>query len=253
MKNLNIILQSICYKFSKILQNQLIGIYIHGSIALNDFTWDSSDIDFITVVNSDLQLYEKKEIINHLLTLLPSCPPKGLEMSIVLDKHCRCFTYPPPYILHFSKKYYSMAQQDLESFCNHMYGYDKDLATHFFCVRQKGIAIYGEKNIQTIFSPVPISCYLDSIINDIEDSMKNISLDPFSTVANLCRSLYFCSNYEIISKTEGLKWANQYLPTRYRSMASNILNSNYDLDDSIFKEFYVYTMHIIRSHLNKCL
>lgn len=37
--------------FLQILQNNLIGIYIHGSIALNDFRKATSDIDMLVVTN----------------------------------------------------------------------------------------------------------------------------------------------------------------------------------------------------------
>lgn len=43
-------------KYQNILKDNLIGIYIHGSIALNCFNWDKSDIDFIIVVRDKLSI-----------------------------------------------------------------------------------------------------------------------------------------------------------------------------------------------------
>ena len=43
------ILAQVTSSFQKILKDNLVGIYVHGSIAFNCFHWDRSDIDFIVV------------------------------------------------------------------------------------------------------------------------------------------------------------------------------------------------------------
>lgn len=50
MKELEI-LNKIKASYQKILKDNLVGIYIHGSIAFKCFNWDKSDIDFLTVVS----------------------------------------------------------------------------------------------------------------------------------------------------------------------------------------------------------
>lgn len=49
--------------YISILKENLIGIYIHGSIAFDCFTWEKSDIDFIVVVQSPLELKDKVSLI----------------------------------------------------------------------------------------------------------------------------------------------------------------------------------------------
>lgn len=48
------LLTIICKEYQEILKDNLIGIYIHGSIAFGCFNQDTSDIDFIVVVKKSL-------------------------------------------------------------------------------------------------------------------------------------------------------------------------------------------------------
>lgn len=43
-----------CHELTIALPNTVVGVYLHGSVALGDFQQSSSDIDFITVVNRAL-------------------------------------------------------------------------------------------------------------------------------------------------------------------------------------------------------
>ena len=45
-----------------ILSHKLVGIYVHGSIALGCFSWDTGDIDFLIVVSSELNQSEKRHL-----------------------------------------------------------------------------------------------------------------------------------------------------------------------------------------------
>jgi streptomycin 3"-adenylyltransferase len=46
----NPILQQIKENYVEVIQDNLVGIYVHGSIAFNCFRWENSDIDYIVVV-----------------------------------------------------------------------------------------------------------------------------------------------------------------------------------------------------------
>ena len=62
----------------------LVGIYIHGSLAFGCFDPSVSDIDFLIVVQENLSMAEKQALLHLMLELTPISPPKGLEMSVVL-------------------------------------------------------------------------------------------------------------------------------------------------------------------------
>ena len=60
------ILQEISKEFQVILKDNLVGIYLHGSVSFGCAT-DASDIDFIVVVKEPLSLEEKEKIISVIL------------------------------------------------------------------------------------------------------------------------------------------------------------------------------------------
>ena len=101
-RRVEMLMKEISAGLQNILGDNLLGIYIHGSIAFECFNWDNSDIDFIVVTGKEPDCIRKKHIIQLLLESDKSAPLKGFEVSFVLEKDCRNFTYPTPYQLHFS-------------------------------------------------------------------------------------------------------------------------------------------------------
>lgn len=219
----NEILYQIKTIFTDILQEKLTGVYLHGSLAFNCFTWENSDIDFLAVVNAALSHPEKTAIIKSLLKLNEQAPPKGIEMSIVSEDSCRSFTYPTPFLLHFSNAHISACEKDLDGFCRTMNGTDKDLAAHFTVIRTAGIALCG-KPVPELFAPIPKEHYLDSIKCDIENAEADITEDPVYTVLNLCRVLAYLKEALILSKKQGGEWALQNLPSEYRPIIVSALH-----------------------------
>ena len=216
------ILQQIKAIFIDTLQEKLTGIYLHGSLAFNCFTWETGDIDFLAVVNNDLAHSEKTAVIKALLKLNEQAPPKGIEMSIVTEQVCRNFTYPTPFLLHFSNAHKAVCEKDLDAFCRTMNGIDKDLAAHFIVIGAAGIALCG-KPISEVFSEVPKEYYLDSIKNDIENAETEIAENPSYITLNLCRTLAYIKENLILSKKQGGEWALQKLPSEYRPIICSAL------------------------------
>ena len=125
------ILQHIKTSYEAILDENLVGIYVHGSIAFGCFDPRVSDIDFLVVVKDALSVSIKKQLLETLLELTPHCPQKGLEMSVVLARNCRPFVYPTPYEFHFSNAHIMRAKRDPDEYCANFHGTDQDLAACF--------------------------------------------------------------------------------------------------------------------------
>ena len=83
--------------YQAILADNLIGLYVHGSLAMDCFFWDQSDIDCLVVVKAEPSLTQKEALIRTLLRLNPSAPKKGFEMSVMLQADCHHFQHPAPY------------------------------------------------------------------------------------------------------------------------------------------------------------
>lgn len=209
--------------FCRVIGQPLVGIYIHGSIAFQSFHWETSDIDFLVVVQEKLKLSQKKEIMSALMDLDSFYPTKGIEMSVVLEADCLDFKYPTPYQLHFSNKYKVQCETNLELFCENSHGVDKDLAAHFTVLREVGLVVFG-KPILDVFNAVPRSDYLDSILNDVASAGEVIDADPAYYGLNLCRVAAYCREGLVLSKEQGGRWGIDHLPEVYHVLITDWLN-----------------------------
>lgn len=218
------LMDAITLDFRSILGNKLAGVYVHGSVAFGCFRWETSDIDFLAVVNAPLTHEEKVALIGVLLARTPDAPEKGFEMSAVLLDACRNFVYPTPYELHFSNAHLYHYTQDADSYCEILTGSDPDLAAHFAVTRAVGIAWYGLP-IDEVFAPVPRQALLSSVMLDVEDSRDNLMSNPPYFILNLCRTIACKEENLTLSKAGGGEWALQNLPAEYHPVIQSALNA----------------------------
>lgn len=211
------LLSEIATGCSKILQDDVTGIYLHGSLAFGCFSWKTGDIDFIIVTEKAPSLEKKTELIQFLLQIDTKCPPKGMEMSLVLHENCNPFRYPTPFELHFSNFHRERCRENIEKYCQEMHGTDRDLAAHFTVIRSRGIVLCG-KPIAQVFGEVPDGAYWDSICQDIAEAPQEILHQPVYMVLNLCRVLAYRKSGLILSKAEGGEWAREHLPEKYQKI-----------------------------------
>ena len=219
----NNLMNTITDKLIHTLNENLVGIYLHGSAAFGCFNPDKSDVDFIVVTEAEPDFDQKRKIISFLLEIDSMAPAKGLEMSIVLKEHCHHFVYPTPYCLHFSNYYKEKYMQDIDGHIRKLHGTDKDLAAHFTVISTVGVTWYG-KDKKEVFSPVPKEYYLDSIINDISDAVEDISANPVYFILNLCRVYAYIADNIILSKEQGGLWGIKNIP-QYKSIIETAVES----------------------------
>ncbi len=230
----NTILNRISEEYISILKDNLIGLYVHGSLAFGCFNPRKSDIDFLVVVKNVPTLDEKEKLINVLIELSPMTPPKGLEMSVVRNDICKNFVYPTPFELHFSNTHLERCQENLKEYCETMNGTDKDLAAHFTVVKNAGIVLCG-KAIEEVFGNVQKEYFLDSIKYDIENAKEEIYKNPVYIILNLCRVLAYMSESLILSKEQGGLWGGAHLPPRFAPLIQTALKC-YQSDENHFFE-----------------
>lgn len=227
MESIIQILDTIVLNYKNILHNNLIGIYLHGSLAMNCFNPDTSDIDFLVVVKENIKLKEKRKLIDVLLQLSRQGPKKGFEMSLILEKDANFFKHPTPFILHYSKAFEERYLDEAGFICGD--SVDTDLAAHITVIIHRGICLYG-KPIKDVFQPVPTKYYVESIIGDIGSAKEDIIYNPIYFILNLCRVLYYLEDEVVCSKKEGGEWAIGKLPYPYREIIQLALSGycNYD-------------------------
>lgn len=200
--------QELAACFSKILKQRLVGVYLHGSLALGDFVPGVSDIDLLVVTRTAPSFEEKSAVLQCLWQQNRALPAKGVEMSIVTEAVCRHSCDPPVYLFHYSPRYEKAYREDLAGTCAMLQGTDPDLPAHFAVTRAQGRALMGPEPAE-LFAPIPKNTYLGSVAYDIEDAPPTQAADPVSAVLNLCRTLAFLHTGAICSKGEGGRWALQ--------------------------------------------
>ncbi|WP_406242398.1 aminoglycoside adenylyltransferase domain-containing protein [Tissierella carlieri] len=241
------ILDIIVQRYKNILDKNLVGIYLHGSLAMGCYT-NESDIDFLVVVREAIDVATKKDIIESIIHL-DNLPKKGIEMSIVLEKYAKEFIYPTPFELHYSDSHREKYLSDNNYICGN--STDEDLAAHFTIVINRGICLYGKK-IGEVFADVPRKYYIDSIVNDIENAGKSIVENTVYITLNLCRVLYYMKENVVCSKLEAGNWAKEVVPQKYRRIvedATNVYTNKLDqmeYSKGILKEYANYMLKEIK-------
>ena len=189
----------------EIFENNLTGIYLHGSAVMGCFQPGKSDIDLLLVVKEDISDEAKRQFMDMEVELNKQAPAKGLELSIIKEEFCNPFVYPTPFELHFSMAHLVWYQSNPQDYVEKMKGTDKDLAAHFTMTYHRGQVLYG-KEIPEAFAPVPKEDYLDSIWCDIENAAEEIPENPMYLTLNICRVLAYVKEGLITSKQEGGEW-----------------------------------------------
>ncbi|URZ86505.1 aminoglycoside adenylyltransferase domain-containing protein [Floricoccus penangensis] len=216
--NTNNLLENIVISSKKILKENLLGIYLHGSIVLGSFNPLISDLDYIIVVKEKLLTSDKEKIMQDVIEkLLPLAPKKGLEFHILLTEDCRkVIEEGMEFDFHFSDYHLENYLNNPLKYIEEMHGVDGDLPVHIAVINQSGKALYGP-NPKEIFSIVSKDIYWNSVLNDISDATVSIISAPTYTILNLCRSLAFRKTGTIFSKVDGGNW-----------VLNNITSINYE-------------------------
>ncbi len=207
-----------------VIGNLLTGIYLHGSMAMDCFNPDKSDIDLLVVMENSITGEQKLSLMEEIVKLNDMAPAKGLEISFVKRKYCNPFVYPTPFEFHFSPAHLQWFHDDPNGYVDKMNGTDKDLAAHFTIINQYGIRLYGD-DIADVFGVVPRADYIDSVWYDIENAAEDIMAAPVYVVLNLCRVLAYLKDDIILSKEKGGEWGLKHLDAKYRALVSGALNS----------------------------
>lgn len=208
--------------FRQLFEDRLIGIYLHGSLAMGCFHPDRSDIDFLVILKEKPDEDTYRELARAVLRMADDMPElPDLEFSVLLESAVKPFTYPTPFEFHYSPLHREKYRQDANYRCG---GFaDEDLAAHLTIAYYRGIALYG-RPLRELYEPVDALHYTSSILNDVKDAIRDILVSPLYMTLNLCRVLYYLKEGAISSKKEGGEWAVQVVPDRYKALIRRCLD-----------------------------
>ncbi len=235
------------------LAGNLVGVYLHGSLAMGCFNLHRSDVDVLAVIHGAVPVIVLREIVEMLMDL--SLCPAPVEISLLRLNQLHPWRHPAPFDLHYSEDWRDRYRFELREGAWEWWtspaGTDSDLAAHITLTRVRGIRLAG-KPIPAVFPPVPPADYLQSILTDVEWARARISKDPVYAVLNLCRVSAYIVEGKVCSKEEGGLWALAHAPADIHPLIRSAL-SIYRGDADNFPHPNEITLKLYTSYLEKVM
>ena len=202
-----------------------VGVYLHGSLAMNCFYRAKSDVDLLVVVPETLSEAQRRQAARALAQRSLDRPMLGdLEVSVLTVEQAANHQHPQPFEVHYSAAWTAEILADRVDYgTQHA---DPDLAAHITVVRQRGAVVSGPSPAD-LFAEVPHDDYLAAITADLDDVLSGNSLlsAPYYGILNACRVLATLKlgPGTVLSKEEGVVWARDSLPAAHLPLVEQAL------------------------------
>ena len=190
-------------ELNEILAPDLVGVYLHGSVALGDFVPSRSDVDIVAVCAQLLSHDTKRLIAEHLATTALPCPAVGLELHVVRCDTLLPLTDSPPFELHIATGTGTEPDRVVDGIAR--FG-DPDLVMHYAVLRDRGNALTGPSPAN-LFPAVPRGMVLQALATELRWARESGS--GSYQVLNACRAWRFVEEGVLCSKLDGARWASQ--------------------------------------------
>lgn len=226
----NEILREFSARLFAILGNKVVGIYLHGSLAIGDFDETDSDVDFIVVIDDELtaaQVDEVKQMHAGILAL-PSHFSKRLEGSYFpkafLNK-TETVGVNTLWFLNGGTRTVSQAIHD-------------NSWVVLWELHNHGIVVVGP-DPKSLFAPVPAATLRSAVLSEMKAWRNTLVLNPGSinciwnqsfVVLTYCRMLKTLESGAIHSKLASVRWGETALPERWHPLIRRALPGSKDLD-----------------------
>lgn len=202
-------------------ENGLIGIYLHGSLAMGCYQPQRSDIDLLVLLDKPPDASRCRTWAEQVLAA--SAAPAPIEISFLHYSQYTPWRHPTPFSFHFSEEWRPRVEQALQDGSWQARDWqpmtDPDLAAHFTVTRRRGICLAGAP-VETAIPDVPWADYLDSIGTDLRWASERANANPVYLALNACRVWAAAAAGLVLSKAEGVEWAQPKLPTELAAIVA---------------------------------
>lgn len=248
IEEVNDMIELLVTEIKKVLDDQIVGMYLHGSLALGDFNPNSSDIDFFVVTDSMLS----RDIVDSLEKMhnrINTCNNKWVDYLDVsyVPKGLLNSKEPPveprPYV---SGRNFYLAE------------YGNEWILERFVIREYGIVIYGPSP-ETLICPISSTELQDASLEILNEwwapMLVNTSRLQDSTyqvygILTMCRILYMFKHGTLVSKKAAAEWGQSTLNQRWGVLIRKALEwekgASFDnIDNTI--EFLRFTLGYVNN------
>ena len=243
-------------RISEMLEDDLVGIYVHGSLAMGGFNPKSSDIDLLVVAKKPVSVEAKRKLAEFFL--LQSNSPFPIEITFLNTEQLDAWQHPCPFDFHYSELWRDRYATDLsngtDTYLNAGIHTDPDLAAHITVTAKRGVCIYGT-SFDEVFPIVPSSDYISSIMGDFTDCLDEIIKNPVYCTLNLIRVYWYLKEGVISSKQEAGCWGLSAFPAELKNtVAKAVACYSDDKDNDCFeKEELILFKNYISNKVKKLI
>lgn len=208
------LLQTLLSGVQAVLGNNLIGLYIHGSLALGDFDPERSDIDFVVVTHADLPA----ELLPVLEAMHADIARSGLKWATNYEgsyiPQCAIRRYDPAHSRH--------PALDIDG----TFGMDdhrSEWVIQRHIIREHGIALTGPAPA-TLIDPITPDDLKQATLRLLQEWWAPQLHNPYRlqsseyqayAILTMCRALYTLTHGTITTKSQAARWAQQNLDPKW--------------------------------------
>lgn len=246
--------------FNEHLPDTIEGLYIHGSIALNAYVDDSSDIDFITLTNRRLS-EEDSEALSYIhKTIANKYKKPEMDGLYAVREDMGKLNNAGKYV------YYNNGELLFGDYFNFN-------PITWWVLKRKGVCILGPgiEDFQFEIQPVELSSYVFENMNSYwtksiqiaESSMDHFVMLPTEeidfeiewTVLGLLRQFYTIKEFDIVSKMEAGEYGLSQIPVEWHDIIIEAMNIRKGVKADIFsteRERLDSTLRFSKFLINHC-
>jgi len=238
---INVLLELLLLKQQAILRDALVGLYLFGSLATGDFTSESSDIDFIAALATELDEVAVTQLQRMHEEIAGSQPLWGQRLEGAYISLAALRRYDPTY------------RQPFLSPDNpfHITELGADWVINRWTVREQGVIVYGPdpRTLIDVISDTEIQ----AIVRQELASWQSFRPEPIHrrtrryqsyVILTLCRALYALAEGNIGTKPRAAAWAMQQLDPKWRPLIQSALA--WQADETMDEVALIETMRFLQ-------
>jgi hypothetical protein len=181
------------------LEEKLVGVYVGGSYALEDYERGRSDLDVAAVVETPLPPATKAKVVAAVRHEALPCPARGLELVVYTAGAAAARATQAAFELNLNTGATMPFRADTEPVADELHWFAIDRSI----LRSRGIALVGPP-AKDVFASVPASALRPVLAEALRWYRDGGRRDD--AVLNACRSLRFADEGVWSSKAAAARW-----------------------------------------------
>jgi len=235
-----------------ILGEQLVGMYLFGSLAIGDFDPNSSDIDIVVVPDEALSDDLFAALAAMHARFADSASPWAIEIEVSYIPREALRRFDP------DRKWYPRIDRGSGRLSLMVHDIDWVIQRHV--LREHGVALAGP-DLRTLIDPVQPDDLRRAEVElmriwwgPMDEDPEKLQRRGYQTycVLTMCRVHYMLEHGTVVSKPVAARWAQQTLDARWRLLIERSLAWRKDQQD-VLGDDVAETQALIRYTLDRCV